>query len=113
MLNLSRLSEAIVYLFDNFRARRLKVKVDYFEINKAAPYVIAVYRLGRKKLLHKLPINEFENSYFECLSVFDQFRVVKFSSYNDILIECQQKEFLTTQDVFHKLDKEIKNEQLF
>lgn len=113
MPSLNRLSEAIIYFFDNFRARRLKVKVDYFEINKTTPYVVAVYRLGRKKLLHRLPINEFENNYFESLSLFDQFRIVKFSSYNNLLLECQQKGYLTMQDIFHKLDREIKNEQLF
>jgi len=111
MKNFSNISEFLHYYLDTLKPMRIPIKLERFDLD-GDKNVIAIYRVGRQKLLNKLPLKEFEMKYFDKLSHYDQHRVTKFSTFQDCLKLYGVNSQSFTQLVNYIL-KEVKNEQLF
>src|SRR5436190_22910225 len=82
---IKKISDRIHYYLDSIKFTGLKVKIEHFILNTGHENIIVVYRLGRQKLLNKMHLNQFEKEYFEKVSNFDQHRLTKFSTLQNML----------------------------
>ncbi len=69
----------------------------------------------KSKLLHlnKLQLSEFERIYFYKLSFFDQHRLIKFSTLQNILQHLSSCDSLTKIDFISYIEETVKNDELF
>lgn len=108
-----KISDRFYYYMDSFKATNLNVKIDHFGLDRVNQNIIVIYRLGRRKLLNKMNLSQFEKEYFEKISHYDQHRLTKFSTLEYFLKNlfcnkiCKKEKFITF------IEEHVKNEQLF
>lgn len=110
---IKEISDRIHYYFDSMRVMGLKVKIEHFILNHAHDNIIVVYRLGRQKLLNKMNLTQFEKEYFENVSNYDQHRLTKFSTLQQMLQILFSNNSCNKEYFTHFVEDAIKNEQLF
>lgn len=110
---IKKISDCIHYYFDSLNVTRLKIKIDHFLHNKPHSDVLVVYRIGRQKLLNKMSLSQFEQEYFEKVSNYDQHRLTKFSTLQNVLGKLFT-ENVCDKEIFSRfIEEQIKSEQLF
>lgn len=105
-----RLLEYFVYLKDKFGVQNVPIKIERFDIDKDG--IVVLYRMGRQKLLQRDNLNSFQDQFFERISYFDQHRLTKFSTMQNVLVFFAEKEEIVTE-IKKFIRESIKNEQLF
>lgn len=110
---IKQISDRIHYYFDSMKATGLKVKIDHFLFNYSHEDIIVVYRLGRQKLLNKMKLNLFEKEYFEKISNYDQHRLTKFSTLQNMLKALFSGTICSKENFVNLIEERIKNERLF
>lgn len=113
MLNFNGISDRLYYYVDNIRANKLNAKIERFKFDHAHNHILVIYRLGRKKLFHKMDILHFEQNYFNKLSHYDQHRLTKFSTIQHILQSLFHKDLCKRNELIKFIKDETANEQLF
>lgn len=109
----NKISGPFYYFLDNIRVHKLNVKIEHFDFNHDNNDIIVVYRIGKRKLLNKLEIFQFEQEYFENISHFDQHRLTKFSTIQYLLHDLFPTHYCNKETFINYLRKMIKNECLF
>lgn len=110
---IKKMSDRIHYIFDSIKATGLKVKIDHFLFNPAQDDIMVFYRLGRQKLLNKMKLNLFEREYFEKVSNYDQHRLTKFSTLQNMLQALFSNNMCSKENFVSLIEERIKNERLF
>lgn len=108
-----KISDCIYYYFDSIKVTGLKVKVERFIFNNVHDNITVVYRLGRQKLLNKMDLKNFEQKYFEKVSNYDQHRLTKFSTLQNILQDLFRNDICNKDNFTRFIEEHVKNEQLF
>lgn len=65
------------YYKDLFNSPYLQIKIEDFTYDDSANIIFVFYRQGRQKLIDKMNVINFEKEYFEKLSNFDRYRLIK------------------------------------
>lgn len=110
---IKKISDQIYYFLDSTKVVKLRVKIEHFKFNHVNDDISVFYRLGRQKLLNKMELNQFSNEYFEKLSNYDQHRLTKFETLQDILRSLFSNENCSKNALSGFIEEKIKNEHLF
>jgi len=113
MLIINKLSGFFHYYFDTFKANSLKAKIEHFILDNSRDTILVVYRLGRKKLLNKMDLNQFVREYFEIISSYDQLRLTKFSMLQNLLHTLFVSRFCNKEQFIKHIQDHVRDEQLF
>ena len=108
-----KLYSYLSYLFDSIKANYLKIKIDNFQFDGNKCIIVVYYRIGNKKLLNKLPISKMEQEFFAQCMFFDQFRLVKYATLQNILDEFKKVDVHGFDQMKNLIEKEVKRGQLF
>lgn len=106
-----KISDRFHYYLDSFQVTKLKGKIENFKLDYPNQNIIVVYRLGRQKLLHSLPLLQFEKEYFEAISHYDQHRLTKFSTLQYLLHSLFCTDSCDKEKFIRFIKDHIKNEQ--
>ena len=99
------------YKIETYKLSYTKIKVEDFHFNEVKKIIIVSYRIGNKRLLNNLDINNFQHKYFDqCLS-FDQHRLTKFATLQGVLRKTNKDGVVS--EIIKIIEDEIKNEKLF
>ncbi len=110
---IKKISDRIYYFLDSTKVVKLRVKIEHFKLDHISNDILVFYRLGRQKLLNKMELNQFSNEYFEKLSNYDQHRLTKFETLQDILQSLFSSENCSKDALLRFIEEKIKNEHLF
>ncbi len=113
MLIFKKLSDYLHYWFDSVKMPRVSARIECFECQQESGNMIVVYRLGGRKLLNKMEIHQFEQEYFERVSVYDQHRLTKMSSLQNVHLALFKESHCSKDSFMNYLREEVKNEYLF
>jgi hypothetical protein len=113
VLIFKKISDYIYYYLDSIKATGLKITIEYFKLNKTNNNILVFYRIGRHKILNEMSLAKFSAEYFENISNYDQHRLTKFNTLQHILNVLFLNENCSKSNLFHCIEGQIKNEQLF
>lgn len=112
MWSFKDISNCIYYHLDSIKATKLKIKVEHFKFNNTNENIIVLYRIGRQKILHEMPLTKFSSEYFENISNYDQHRITKFSTLQQLLATQFFNGNCSKNNLQHYIEGQIQNEQL-
>lgn len=101
------------YWIDSYRANYVKTKIERFQLDQETKEILVIYRVGNKRLLNKLPVMKFEHDHFDHCANFDQHRLTKFSTLQNVLQNIGINESHCQMKIMELIDNEAKHEQLF
>jgi hypothetical protein len=108
-----KLNDYYRYQLDSLKTSFPTVKIERFDIDVSHHKIIAVYRIGRNKLLNKMPLQEFEHEFFEKISSFDQHRLTKFGILQTIMQELFSQNTCSKGKFIKFIHGEANHDQLF
>lgn len=108
-----KISEMCYYYLDSIKTSRIGVRIENFKLDETTMNIVVTYRIGRKKLLHKLDIDEFESSFMEKMPNFDRYRLAKFSILQSVLNEVSKRNFFSKELLIEFIREKLQHEQLF
>lgn len=109
----NKISDRLHYFIDNFYTPGIDTKIEHFLFDYEKKHFIVIYRIGKKKLLNKMDFGEFERMFFEKVSIYDQHRLTKFSTFQKIINELFYNDSCKKDSFINYVMEEAKNEQLF
>ena len=101
------------YQLDSLKTSFPTVKIERFDIDTQHHKIIAVHRIGRNKLLNKMPLQEFEHEFFEKISSFDQHRLTKFEILQTIMQKLFNQDACSKEKFIEFIRGEANHDQLF
>ena len=105
-----KIKDSVYYYLDNIKATNLSVKIDAFKIGPNNK-ILVVYRLGRQKLYNTMEILKFDREYFDKISVYDQHRITKFITMQNIS-NISNVSSIQENSLIKYIQEEINNDQL-
>ena len=101
------------YQLDSMKTSFPIVKIERFYLDISHHHIIAIYRIGRNKLLNKMVLQEFEHEFFEKISSFDQHRLTKFEILQTIMQELFNQDTFSKEKFIEFINGEANHDQLF
>ena len=103
------------YKLDTLKIHLPNIKIERFELDHdiSMNNIIVIYRIGRKKLTDKMRLNQFEESFFDKISIFDQHRLTKFGVLQKMLQKLFNSGSCTRKNILNFIKEEATHDQLF
>ena len=103
----------VFYFIDNFKSCGIYAKIENFKFEYSQKQIVVTYRLGRKNLLNRINLIDFERKFFERITSYDRYRLAKFSILQSLMTNIFLDNTYNKEKFLKFIEDQIKYEQLF